>query len=75
MISAIELKRCVAGAGILGVVVGEFCHGKKPCPIILLEVDKGSEVGFYRAILPFGLTVRLWVEDGGESSLYAEEIA
>ena len=39
MISAIELERCVAGAGILGIVVSELRYGKKPCPIILLEVD------------------------------------
>ena len=75
MISAIELKRCVAGAGILGIVVRKFCHGKKPCPIILLEVDKNLEVGFYCTILPFSLAVRLRVEGGGESLLDAEEIA
>ena len=75
MISAIELKRCVANAGILGIVVSKLCHGKKPYPIILLEVDKGSEVGFYRTILSLSLAVRLWVEGGGESLLNAEEIA
>ena len=75
MISAIELERYVAGAGIFGVVVGKFCHEKKPCLIILLKVDKGSKVGFHCIILPFGLTVCLWVEDGGESPLDAKEIA
>ena len=75
MISAIELEKCVAGAGILGIVVSKLRHGKKPCPIILLEVDEGSKVGFHRTILPFGLTVRLWVEGGGESPLDVEEIA
>ena len=65
----------MAGTDILSIVVGKLRHRKKPCPIILLKVDKGSEVDFYRAILPFGLTVRLWVEDGGESPLYAKEIA
>ena len=75
MISAIELKRCVAGAGILGIVVSKLRHGKKPCPIILLEVDKGLEVGFHRTILLLNLAVRLRVEGGGESPLDAEEIA
>ena len=74
MISAIELKKCVAGAGILGIVVSELRHGKKLCPIILLKVDKGSEVGFHRTILPLSLAVRLWVEGGRESPLDAEEI-
>ena len=75
MISAIELEKCVAGAGILGIVVSELRHEKKPCLIILLKVDKGSKVGFHRIILPFGLTVCLWVEGGGEFLLDTEEIA
>ena len=75
MISAIELERCVAGAGILGIVVSKLRHGKKPCPIILLEVDEGLEVDFHRIILSFSLAVRLRVEGGGESLLDAEEIA
>ena len=74
MISAMKLERCVAGASILGVVVGKLCHKKKLCPIILLEVDKGLEVSFHRAILPFGLTVHLLVEGGRESPLYTKEI-
>ena len=65
----------MAGAGILGIVVGKLCHGKKSCLIILLEVDKGLKVGFYCTILPSGLTVRLWIEGGREFSLDAEEIA
>ena len=75
MISAIELERCVAGAGILGIVVSKLRHGKKPCPIILLKVDKSLEVGFHRTILLCNLTVRLRVEDGEESPLDAKEIA
>ena len=75
MIFAIKLKRCVAGVGILGIVVSKLRHGKKSCPIILLKVDEGSEVGFHRTILPLSLAVRLRVEGGGESPLDAEEIA
>ena len=55
MISAIELKKCVANAGIFGIVVGKFRYRKKLYPIILLKVDKGLEVGFYYTILPFSL--------------------
>ena len=75
MISAIELERCVAGAGILGIVVSKLRHGKKSCPIILLKVDEGLEVGFYHTILPLSLAVRLRVEGGEESLLDAKEIA
>ena len=74
MISAIKLKRCIASAGILGIIVSKLRHGKKSCPIILLEIDKGSEVGFYCTILPFNLAVRLQVEGGRESPFDAEEI-
>ena len=69
MISAIELKRYVASASVLGIVIGKLCHRKKPCPIILIKVDKGSEVGFHCTILPFGLPVCLGVESVRESLL------
>ena len=75
MIFAIELKKCMAGAGILGIVVSKLRYGKKPCPIILFKVDKGSEVGFHRTILSLSLAVRLRVEGGGKSPLDVEEIA
>ena len=59
MISAIELKKCVAGAGILGIIISKLCYKKKPYPIILLKVDKDLEVGFYHIILPLNLAIRL----------------
>ena len=75
MISAIELERYIAGTDIFSVVVDKLRHGKKPYPIILLEVDKGSEVDFHYTVLPFSLTICLWVEGGEEFLLDAEEIA
>ena len=75
MISAIELEKCVAGAGIFGIVVSELRHRKKPCPIILLKVDKDLEKGFYYTILPLNLALCLQVEGGGESPLDAKKIA
>ena len=75
MISAIELEKCVAGAGILGIVVSKLRYGKKPYPIILLKVDKGLEVGFHHIILPLSLAVCLRVEGVGKSPLDAKEIA
>ena len=62
MISAIELKRDVANASILGIIVSKLRYEKKSCPIILFKIDKGLEVGFYHTILPFSLAVCLWVE-------------
>ena len=75
MISAIELEKYVAGAGIFDIVVSKLHYKKKPCPIILLEVDKDSEIGFYYTILSLSLAIRLRVESGRESPLDAEEIA
>ena len=74
MISAIELKRCMVDASILGIIKSEFRHVKKLCPIILLKVDKTSEVGFHRTILPLSLAVCLRVEGGGDFPLDAKEI-
>ena len=65
----------MAGASILGIVVSELRYEKKPCLIILLEVDKGLEVGFHCTILSLNLAVHLRVEGGEESPFYAEEIA
>ena len=67
MISAIKFKRYVASAGIFGIVIGKLRHGKKLYPIILLNVDKGLEVGFHHTILPFGLPVSLRVKSDEES--------
>ena len=74
MISAIELKKCVANTGILSIVLGKLCHEKKPCSIILLEVDKGLGISFYCTILSPSLVICLRVEDSGESPLNAKEI-
>ena len=64
----------MASSDIFGIVIGKLCNKKKSCPIILLKVDKSLEVGFYCAILPFDLTVCLWVKGGGESLHDAKEI-
>ena len=75
MISAIELIWYVTGADIYDIVVSKFCHEKKPCQIILLEVDKSSEVNFYRTILSLSLAVRLREEGDEESPHDVKEIA
>ena len=71
MIFVIELKRRMTGADILGIIISKLHHKKKPCPIILFEIDKNPKVGFYCAILPLSLAVCLQVESVGESLLDA----
>ena len=73
MIFAIELEKCVAGVGILDIVVGKFYYRKKPCLVILFKIDKDLKVGFHCTILPFDLTVRLWMEGGGKFLLDIEK--
>ena len=75
MISIIELERYMAGTGIPSIIIGKFCSRKKLCLIILFKVDKDLEIGFHYAILPFDLTVCLWIESGKEFLLNAKEIA
>ena len=65
----------MADAGILGIIVSKLRHGKKPCLIILLKVDEGLEVGFYRTILPLNLVVCLRMKGDKKSPLDVEEIA
>ena len=75
MMSAIELEKYVVNASILSIIVSKFCHGKKSCSIILLEVDKDLEVGFHCTILSLSLVVYLRVEGGRKSLLDMREIA
>ena len=70
----IELEKCMTDTGIFSIIIGKLPYRKKPYPIILLKVDKSLEVGFYYAILHFGLTVRLLIKDGRKSPLNAKEI-
>ena len=71
LVSAVEFEKSVAGANILGIIIGKLCHGKKLCLIILLKVDKGSEIGFYFTILFLCLIVHLRLEGGGKFLLDA----
>ena len=61
----------MTGAGVFDIVVGKLRYKKKPCPIILLKVDKGSEVEFYCIILLFSLPICREVESSGEFLLGA----
>ena len=75
MVSAIELKRRVTGACILGIVISKLSHRKKLFPVILFKVDKGSKVNFYCTISSLGLAVCLKMESSEKPLLDAKEIA
>ena len=75
MVAAVQLERRVTGAGVFRIVIGKFSHRKEPCPVVLLEVDEGSELGLHCAVLSLCLAVGLRMEGGGESLLDAWEVA
>ena len=69
MEAAVEFERRVAGAGVLGIVVGELSHWQELCSVILLPVHEGSEVCLHCAVLPLCLAIGLRMESRKESSL------
>ena len=56
----------MASIDIFGIIVNKLHNKKKLYLIILLEVDKNLEIGFYYTILPLNLAIYLWVENGGK---------
>ena len=75
MIAAVQLKRRVTGARVLRIVISKLGYRQEPSPVILLKVDKGSEIRLHGAVLPLGLLVCLQMEGGRELLLDAEEVA
>lgn len=75
MVAKIELKRRMASAYILIIVISKLGHWQKSCLIVLLKVDKSSKIGFNDVVLMFCLTIRLKKECGAEPLFDAQEIA
>ena len=65
----VEFKRCVAGAGILDIIVCKLSRWQKVYPVILLPVHKHSEVYFHYAFLSLCLAIGLKMESYKKSSL------
>ena len=65
----------MAGANILGIIIGKLCYEKKLCLIILLKVDKDLEISFYHNIMPLDLAIYLWIKGVREFFFDAQEIA
>ena len=65
MVPKILLEKRVTRACNLEIIISKLGHWQESSLVILLEVDKRSEVGFYDAILPVGLPVSLRIKCGG----------
>ena len=64
----------MADTGILGIVVCKLDYWQELYSIILLEINKSSEIGFYHTILTLGLSVYLRIKHSLELFLDAEEV-
>ena len=64
----------MADIGIFDIIIGKLCYKKKLYSIILLKVDKDSEISFHYTILLFSLAICLQVKGNRESLLDAKEI-
>ena len=69
-----KLKRFMANASILCIVISKLRYEKKLYSIILLEINKSLEVGFYYTILPLSLTIYLQIKSSKEFLLNVKEI-
>ena len=74
MVAVVQLKGCVAGAGIFRIIISKFSHQKEPCSVVLLEINEGTKVGFHCAVLPLGLAVNLRIEGCGKSPFNSEKV-
>ena len=74
MVATIEFERYVTHTGVFGVVIGELCNCKEPCPVFLLPIHESPKVSFYDAILLLRLTVCLRVKHGRKSCFDLAEV-
>ena len=75
MIAIIQLERNIAGARVFGLIISKLSYWWKPGPIILLEIDKSSNVCFPGTVLLFGLAVSLRMEGGKKLTLDIKKVA
>lgn len=57
MIAIVKLKKCMASICIFSIVIDKLSYWKEFSIVILLIVDKSSEINFYYTILLFGLAI------------------
>lgn len=62
MVAAIEFKRCMTGTDVFRMIVGELSYREKSSPVILLIIDKDTEICFYSTVLLVCLAFSLRVK-------------
>lgn len=73
--TVVLLKQYVTDTGIFDIIISEFSYKKEPSQIVLIVIDKNSEINLYYTILFFRLSIHLGVEDSKELLLNSKEIA
>jgi hypothetical protein len=63
------------GGGVDPIIVCKFSEGKPVVPVIMMLIDKHSEVLFDLLIDVFSLPVSLGMESGGGSDFDTQEFA
>lgn len=74
MITIIELKKCIANAHILNIIVYKISYRQELSPIILLSIQKNLIIYFYCTIQSLGLTIFLLIKDTEELLLNAKKV-
>lgn len=64
MIATIKLEWCMTGAGIFYIIISKFSHLVELDQIIQFNIDETSKISLHYTILPFSLTISLWLENG-----------
>lgn len=64
----------MADACILSIVVSKLGYWKEPSPLILLVIDKNSEIGLYYTVWPLGLAISLRVKSNRAPLLDSKEV-
>jgi len=73
MLAAIEEEGSLLGRGVDVVIVLEFRHRQKICPVVLPFTSEQPEVLLELLVYPFRLTIRLRVVGGSLSRFDPEQ--
>ena len=74
MTFTVELKWYVAGICILCIVIYKFRYKEKPYLIILILIEKSSQIYLHYTFLSLYLTIYLWMDSCKQSMFYAKEV-
>lgn len=75
MIVVVELKKRMCSIHILSIVICKFSHGQEFCSVVLLSIDKNTQISLHYTVLSLDLTVYLRMKYSKELSFNAKKVA